>query len=245
MIPAASAYLRVALAALQKVLAERSDALDAAAACFVDAIQRGGLIYVTGSGHSHMLAEEVFYRAGGLIAVYPILEPSLMLHTAAVSSSRLERVPGIAAVAVEGAGVGHDDVLIVASNSGRNAYPVEAARTARRLGAKVVALTSLRHATAVNSRDPSGQRLFEVADVVLDTGVPYGDAAVTVAGHPNPAGPLSTVVGAAMLNAVVVETIARLAAAGQAPDTWVSANIDGPGAAADIGAWSRRVPILR
>jgi uncharacterized phosphosugar-binding protein len=239
-------YLRLAIEALEGVLDTQRHAILTAGTWIAEAVAANRLLYVTGSGHSHMLAEEVFYRAGGLVSVYPILDPALMLHDAAVSSSRVERVPGIAEIRLEAAGVGPGDVLLVASNSGRNAYPVEAALVGRRLGAQVIALTSVPHSRSAASRHASGQRLFEIADLVLDTGIPPGDAAVTLDGLDVRVGPLSTVVGAALLNAVTVEAVARLVEAGVRPDLFVSANVDGTDApAVDLEAWSSRVPPLR
>lgn len=238
--------MRIAIEALEGILETQRGAIRTAGTWIAEAVTADRLLFVTGSGHSHMLAEEVFYRAGGLVAVYPILDPALMLHDAAVSSSGLERVSGIAEIRLEAAGVGPGDVLIVASNSGRNAYPIEAALVGRRLGAKTIALTSVSHSRGVASRHATGQRLFEIADLVLDTGVPPGDAAVSLDGLDVRIGPLSTVAGAALLNAVTVEAVARLVEAGVRPALFVSANVDGADApAVDLAAWSSRIPPLR
>ena len=244
---AADRYLRSALATLERARASQAEVVASAGAWVGEAVAGGHVLAVTGSGHSHMLAEEVFYRAGGLVAVLPILDPALMLHDAAVSSSRIERLPGVAEVRLEAARIGRGDVLVVASNSGRNAYPVEAAIVGRRLGARVVALTSLPHARSVTSRHASGQRLFEVADLVLDTGVPAGDAALDLDGLTTPVGALSTVVAAALLEAVVVAAIEWLLAHGHTPEVFRSANVDraDDADAVDLAAWSARIPPLR
>ncbi len=241
---AAERYLRAALEALDRARSSQGEAITTAATWVGEAVAGGHLLAVTGSGHSHMLAEEIFYRAGGLVAVLPILDPALMLHDAAVSSSRIERLHGVAEVRIEAAGIGAGDVLVVASNSGRNAYPVEAAIVGRRLGARVVALTSLPHARSVASRHDSGRRLFEVADLVLDTGVPPGDAALTLEGSNVPVGPLSTIVGAALLEAVVVGAIAWMLERGIEPQVLRSANVD-DAQQVDLAAWSARIPPLR
>lgn len=244
---AADRYLGSALATLERARASQAAAIASAGAWVGEAVAGGHLLAVTGSGHSHMLAEEIFYRAGGLVAVLPILDPALMLHDAAISSSRMERLTGVAEVRLEAARIGPGDVLVVVSNSGRNAYPIEAAIVGRRLGARVVALTSLPHAHSVTSRHASGQRLFEVADLVLDTGVPAGDAALTLDGLATPVGPLSTVVAAALLEAVVVAAIEWLLAHGHPPAVFRSANVDSADAtdAVDLTAWSARIPPLR
>lgn len=242
---AADHYFSAALAALDAARKTQTAQVQTAARWIADAIAADHLLFVTGSGHSHMLAEEVFYRAGGLAAVYPILDPGLMLHDAALASTQLERVEGIATVRLESAGVGPGDVLLIASNSGRNAFPVEAALEGKRRGAKIIALTSLQHSQSVTSRHSSGQRLFEIADLVLDTGVPAGDAAVELNGLDLPVGPLSTVAGAALMNAVMVQVVANLLATGHTPPVFRSANVGSDFPAEDVAQWSARIPPLR
>ena len=116
--------------------AEQRDRLATAQDWVADALAADGLVYVTGSGHSHMIAEEVFYRAGGAAAVQAILDPALMLHQGAHRSTVLERLEGYAETVLEDYPIGPRDVLFVASNSGRNAFPIEAALFAR-IGADV------------------------------------------------------------------------------------------------------------
>ncbi len=238
-------YLRAATEALERAGDERADAVRTAGSWIADAVGAGGLLAVTGSGHSHMLAEEVFYRAGGLVAVLPILDPALMLHDAAVSGSRVERLSGLAEIRIDAAGIGPDDLLVVASNSGRNAYPIEAALAAQARGTRVVALTSVAHARSVPARHPGGRRLFEIADLVLDTDVPPGDACLSVRGVPVPVGPLSTVVASALLQAAVASAIERLAERGTPPPVLRSANVDDDDDAPDLTEWAKRVPPLR
>ena len=224
---AARRYLDLAGA----VLAEASDAerpaIEAAASAIADCVQRGGMLHTFGTGHSHLLAEEVFYRAGGLARVNPILEPELMLHVGAVASTAHERRSGYAAEILERHPMSLGDVVVVASNSGGNTVTVELAQLARERGATVVALTSVRHATSPASRESSGPRLHELADVVLDNhGVP-GDAVLHLPGLDSAVAPTSTVVGAALLQAVVAETVAILVERGVDPEVFRSANTAG------------------
>lgn len=210
---------------------------------FAEVVAGGGLVYLTGTGHAHMLAEEPFYRAGGLAAVHPVLVPALMLHEGASRGSRLERLPGLAREILSDLALGPGDVLVVASNSGRNAFPVEAALVARERGTPVVALTSVAHGSRVGSRHPSGKKLIEVADVVLDTGAPYGDAIVPLGeGRPTVA-PVSTVAGAFLLNAVFARATELLFERGADPDVFASANVEGgePLAPERLAYWRSRV----
>ncbi|MGZ4484899.1 MAG: sugar isomerase domain-containing protein [Nocardioidaceae bacterium] len=159
-----------------------------------------------------------------------VLEPALMLHEGALKSSALERLPGYAPVLVAQSGVGAGYVVLVVSSSGRNAVPVEFAEAARDRGCTVLAVTSVAHSSAVPSRAPSGCRLFEVADLVLDNGAPAGDAAVPLSGRTERVGPVSTVGGSALVQAVMVGAAALLAARGTDPDVLTSNNVDLPGA---------------
>ena len=123
-----------------------------------------------------MLAEEPFYRAGGLACVYPILETDLMLHEGASKSSGYERLEGLGNLVVSNANLGKGDVLFVASNSGRNCAVIDAAVEAKKRGAITVAITSINHTTQVASRHSSGLNLYQVCDHVLDNGGELGDA---------------------------------------------------------------------
>jgi uncharacterized phosphosugar-binding protein len=116
--------------------------------------------------------------------------------------------------------------VIVASNSGRNAVPVEFAAGSRRRGARVIAITSYTHSNAFPSRTPSGERLLDVADLALDNGSPAGDAAVALPGRRERVGALSTVTGALLAQAIASEAACRLLAMGRDPGVLVSFNVD-------------------
>lgn len=239
-------YHREVRRRLDEATSERRDALERFAARIADTLGAGGLMYLTGTGHAHMMAEEVFYRAGGLAAVHPILVPALMLHEGALRSSRLERLPGLAREVLADHSLGPDDLLVVASNSGRNTFPVEAALVAREAGTPVVALTSVDHGRRVTSRHPSGRKLMEVADLVIDTGAPYGDAAVPLGDGLPAVAPLSTVVGAFLLNAATARAIQLAHERGHAPDVFASANLEGGQtlSAERLAYWRTRVKPL-
>ena len=196
----------------------------------VAALSAGNTVHAFGTGHSHMLAEELFYRAGGLVRVSPILFKGLMLHSSAWLSTRLERLPGLAEALLDNHAVNAGDVVIVASNSGGNAVTSELVAGVRERGARVIAVTSLNHATSSAARS-NGPRLHELADVVIDNGGAVGDAAVMIEGFGQRVAPTSTVVGAAILNAVVAETVQRLVANGHTPEVYSSSNTSGGDAA--------------
>ena len=185
------------------------------------------LVHVFGTGHSHMLAEEGLYRAGGLAPVNAILESGLMLHEGAAVSTRLEKLPGYSPIVADKYGFEEGDLLIVISNSGVNAAPVEMALLAREAGLKVLAISSVGYSKSMKPRPGVSARLYEIADLTLDNLGEPGDAVVEVDGTGLKVGPTSTVIGAALLNAVFVEATCTLAAEGVEPPVYRSSNMPG------------------
>lgn len=225
-IPVADAYLADLAARIEALRRGSAVSLERAVTAMVTAIRADGLIYVFGSGHSHMLAAEAHYRAGGLAAVVPMLSPAMMLHDSAVAGSRLERLPGLVADLFGRLPIGPSDVLVVVSTSGVNAAPVEAAELGKARGATVIAITSERYSSAVAAGRP---RIADIADIVLDNAAPPGDATLEVAPGGPRVGPVSTVIGVALLNAALAETARRLVEADGTAPIYMSANM--PGAA--------------
>lgn len=220
-------YLRTAIDLIARLQLGEWPQLERAAALVADALAAGGTVHTFGSGHSHMLAEEAFYRAGGLVHVRPILFEGLMLHTSAPLSTLLERLPGLATALLDDHSVTHGDALIIASNSGSNAVITEMAVRARERGLRTIAITSLGHAKSEASREQAGRRLHELVDVAIDNGGVVGDAAIDVESVPMRVAPTSTVVGAAIVNAIVAEAVERLARRGIVADVLTSSNVAG------------------
>jgi len=203
------------------------EAMKAAVDVITNAVADGGIVHVAGTGHSHMLAEEVFVRAGGLAAVNAILEPSLMLHTGALKGSFTERLYGYGTILLDYYRVLPGDVLIIVSNSGANTVPVEMALIAKERGIKTIALTAVSYSKEVQSRHPSGKKLYQVADIVIDNrGLP-GDAIVDVEGLEQSVGASSTVTGAVIMNAIFVQVAAELTNKGITPPIFISSKIPG------------------
>lgn len=182
-------------------------------------------VYVFGTGHSHMMAEELHYRAGGLAITVPILCGSIMLQDGAVASSHFERIEGAVRPILDRYGIRDGDVLVVVSNSGVNAAPIEAARYAREKGAAIIALTSVAYSNTIAR---GRTQLLSLADVVLDNDAPSGDAVLEIAGSALKVRPVSTALGVTILNAVFADVAARLVGEGDAP-IYLSANMPGSG----------------
>lgn len=221
-------FIGLCISLLSEIAAREATKIQQAGEMIAESISRDGVIHIFGTGHSHIIAEEAYARAGGLVAVAPMLEPSLMLHEGVDKSAALEKLPGLAKVLLDSHSfdVRPEDVGIIVSNSGRNACPIEMAVLLKERGVKVIAITSMAHATSVASRHPSGKKLHDIADLVLDNmGVP-GDAALEFTGLRTKACPTSTVTGVAILWSVIEAAIEKLAEQGEPPPVLVSQNLD-------------------
>jgi uncharacterized phosphosugar-binding protein len=227
--PAYQKYQQLLTEKLEKAFQQEQEIKDAAS-YISTALKNQGWIYACGTGHSHMLAEEVFYRAGGFARVRPLLLPKLMLHESATGSTDEERKEGYAPLLFQEYEITERDVLIISSNSGRNSVPIELASFAQQKGAKVIVITNLAHSKSVSSRHSSGLKLYQLGDVVLDNFGEIGDAALQLEGLNTPIGPTSTVIGTALLQAILVEATAQLLAQGIVPDIFASSNSDQGGA---------------
>lgn len=211
---------------LKDTAQDEASSMQQAARLMSDACLQGGRIYVFGSGHSHIMAEEVYARAGGLALIKPILPTELMVIDFPRKSTGIERLSGYSAALLEHYNLDAKDVIVIISNSGRNAVPVEMAEAARKKGAKIIALTSLDHSKKTDSRAPSGKKLYELADVVIDNHAPKGDAAFYIDGCKTPAGPVSDFLGIFIMEALVVQVSQNLMEAGMEPPLFTSSNLD-------------------
>jgi len=220
-------YLSRVCGLLSRAAETQLGAVNALARALADTLRTGKTAFLLGTGHSSLLAQELFYRAGGLVRIQPMLEGPLMLHESASKSTLYEREPERAGALMEKYGVGAGDLLLIISNSGRNPLCVEMALRAKAAGCTAVALTSLKHSGAGASRHASGLRLYEAADLVLDNLGELGDACISYEDFPGKAAPTSTVVGAALLQAAAAQAVEYLLEAGEAPEVFASSNIDG------------------
>ncbi len=217
-------YLNKLIALLHKILETQMEVIKKVGEVIAEAIANDGILHVFGVGHSHILAEEVFFRAGGLAPVNVIFEPSLMLHEGVLKSTQLENLTGFAPILLDYYGVNNNDVLLLVSNSGVSAVTVEMAMEAKRRNIPTIAITSVRY-----SKEIKGERkaLFEVADYVIDNLGEPGDALLELPGLAQRVGPSSTVIGAALVNAIVVEAIASLMLKGVQPPVYISSHLPG------------------
>jgi uncharacterized phosphosugar-binding protein len=226
---------------LDRIEAGQVEPVAAAADLIADSIEAGGVLHVFGTGHSEALAMELSGRAGGLIPTNKLaLRDAVLLGdlpAEALADPKAERDPELSRKVWELAPIRPGDVVLIASQSGGNGSTVEMALIAKNAGHTVIALTSLEHSKAITSRHPSGKRLFELADVVIDNGAPHGDAFL-----PMPDGgtvcAISSIASAAIAQALVAEVTSRLIERGVEPPIYRSANVEGGDVHND--AWEAR-----
>lgn len=223
----ATDYLAKAAEAIQKVAETQTDAIGKAAEAFADAVENGKSIFAFGASHSFILAEEMVYRTGGLMLVNPIYPHGMNLFVRPLTAtSQWERVLGLGKEVLASAPIKSGDVLLIASTSGRNAVAIDMAIAAKEQGITTIGITSVSYSSNVTSRHPSGKKLLDLCDIVIDNCAPLGDAAVGIPGFPQKCGPLSSVTGCAIVNSIVAETVKLLVERGIEPPVFISANLD-------------------
>ena len=213
-----NAYYDTVLALLSKIRQTQADVIEAAGKIVGETVRDGGIVHTFGSGHSAAIAYEAHGRAGGLAAVSALIDPMRGLA---------EQVEGYGHALMMPIKLSKTDSMIVISNSGRNALPVEVAMVARASGLRIIAITSLAHSKAITSRHSSGKRLFELADIVIDNMGSPGDACVSLEGFDVTVAPTSTITGAYIMNEITVAAVEWMLANGTEPPVFKSANLDG------------------
>ncbi|MCK1999174.1 SIS domain-containing protein [Psychrobacillus psychrodurans] len=207
---------------LEKVAEQENENIENASKLIAERIKKGGILQLFGCGHSHLLAQEAYYRAGGLVPVAPINIEPLMLHKGALTSSSNEKDPTLIGQYKDQVSFEPNDILIVISTSGRNPAPIDMAFLGKEAGILVISLQSLSYRDQ-EGRHASGKRLEEVVDIVLNTYVPVGDGLLSNKGLQY--GPASTVVGAALLNALICQVIEEISKESEELPVFKSANL--------------------
>ncbi len=197
----------------------------ASAEIISNVISADGLIYVFGCGHSHILAEETFYRAGGLACVSPVFYEPLMLHESASESSLLEKQPGLAEKLLEKTPITGKDALICVSTSGVNAVPVEFAKLVKDRGIPVIGISSDEYISQTPN-NPLGAHLQDICTVCINNYAPYGDACLSP-GTGISITPVSTVASSFIVNSVLAEAVGLCLSRGVDVPVYTSGNIPG------------------
>ena len=220
----AEKYLQRVKAQIDEIEDSQLSVIETAAEWFANTIAAERLVYIFGTGHSHMLAEELFYRAGGLAKIVPMLYSPLMLHESASGSTLAERDPEVVRELMQRYPMSDGDLLVVASNSGRNACPIGLALEAKGRSVRTIAVLNAGHSARWPSRHFSGKRLGDVVDLMIDNCGVEGDACVSVSDGDLSIGAASSITGCLILQMVACRATEMLYAVGKPPDLYQSSN---------------------
>lgn len=219
-------YYEIIKEQMEQQFKEEGNNITEAAKYCAESIKKGRVIHGFGCGHSQIFPMEIFYRAGGLVPVNALLIPHLALFPKAKLSTIQERIEGFAEDYLALENIDSSDTMIIVSVSGRNAMVVDMALAAKKVGMKVIALVSRKFAKSTTSRHSSGKNLADVADVVIDLKCFSGDAALSIEGMEPKFCGTSTVLGVAMMEAIIAQTIEYCVESGYVPPVFVSSNLD-------------------
>ncbi len=213
---------------MAEVFEKEAEKMEEAAQVIALANEQRRSIFAFGCNHAGLITLELFYRTGGMVTVNPVRAPGMMLELSPPTmTSEMERIPGYGKIILNNEPVKEGDVIIIHSVSGRNAVTVDMAECAREKGMTVIVVTNMNTATTVTSRHPSGKMLHDFADILIDNHGDRGDAAIELEGFAQKLASTSTVIGAAILNAVTVRASEILWEKGIKPPVFMSGNIDG------------------
>ena len=193
---------------IEKIVINQKEIFMQLAKLFYQTYKNNGMIYIFGTGHSHMLAEEGHFRAGGFAPICPILNSSLMLHENTILSSSLERTEGVASELLKKYNIKSKDVLMIFTNSGVNQAPIEASYFAKKIKCKTVGVSSKQY-SEIAKKSKYQKKLYEVVDYHIDNYGPPGDALIKI-DNKYSTSPFSTIAGSFILNAILSE-VAELA----------------------------------
>lgn len=201
----------------------------------VERIKMGGRFFVFGTGHSHMVGEEFYARAGGLACIQLIAPMELTLGEHPLKSTQIERISEYANVIMMQYGFKENDCILISSNSGRNAMPIELAILCKEIGMKTFAFTNLKHSMSVTSRHVSKQKLYQVCDYTIDNYGVIGDAMVSMDGVKGKMGASSSIIGMYMAQVLSTLLAKQLVKEKIEPPVFLSANVD------DGDAWNQQI----
>jgi len=225
----ATEYVQRVEELVREVSRSQLDQVRRAAELILASLRADGVVQAFGSGHSEAIAMEIAGRAGGLIPTNRLSLRDLVLYGGEppeILTRELERDPTVAKRIYELAPVRPQDVFVLISSSGVNGSIVEMATLVKERGHPLIALTSVRHSSQMTSRHPSGRKLLDLADVVLDNGAPYGDAVLELPGG-TATGAVSTITSALLAQMIVAEVVRAMLEAGEPPPVYRSVNVVG------------------
>lgn len=221
-------YFKRISALIKKIEDEEMEKIELSINLIVEAIKNKNNLFVFGASHASIISQELFYRAGGLVNINPIFEPSIMLDMRPVTfTSEMERLKDYGTKIARKTYIREKDIVICHSVSGRNDVMIDFTIEAKKRGAKIIGITNMKYSKSVKSRHISGKKLYELSDIVIDNNGEIGDACISFENLAQKVGPTSTISGALIVNSIVCGVVERLLDKEIEPPIFYSANIDG------------------
>lgn len=216
-------YYKTLLNILETINTTQRSKMENAAKIVSETINNNGIIYVFGCGHSHLVALDSFYRAGGLANVSAVLDTDLMLHNGAAKSSHMEKMSGLAGAIIKRYCMTPNDTLVIISTSGKNAVPVEMAIEAGKIGVKTIGIVSSAY---FKDEKKAGKLLYECVDTYVDNCVPHGDAVIDIYHTKAKMGSVSTVASSFILQSILLDAAEKSARNNIELPVYMSGNVD-------------------
>lgn len=221
-------YVKHLISMMQQVEETQWEKIDKGGREIANAIKNKNSIFIFGASHAGILAQEMFYRTGGLAVLNAILPSEFMLNTRPiVQTSDMEKLDGYPTVILNNTPIKKEDVLIVHSVSGRNTAAIEMAMEAKNRGVFTIGITNMTYTTKVTSRHKSGKKLCDVCDIVIDNCGDFEDSSMMLEGMEQKIAPTSSVIGCTIVNMILIRTVEYLLELGIEPPVFHSANVDG------------------
>lgn len=207
-----SLYQEKIISILQTIIADEKDSMEQATDILIKAQLEKRSIFIFGASHAGLLSQEMYYRAGGLININPIFADSVLVNVSPISmTTKMEQLEGYGKIIFETSNINTNDVLILHSVSGRNPVVIDMALKAKELNVTVIAITNVKYSKSVNSRHSSGNNLYQLADVVIDSHGEIGDAICSLPNDLQKVGPASTITSCFIMNSIITDVAFKLA----------------------------------
>jgi len=221
-------YVNHLISIMHKVEETQWEEIDQSSLKIANTINGKHSVFIFGASHAGILAQEMFYRTGGLAVLNAILPSEFMLNTRpVVQTSAMEKLDGYPAIILSNTPIKSGDVLILHSVSGRNTAAIEMAMEAKKLGVFTIGITNMTYTNAVTSRHKSGKKLCDVCDIIIDNCGDFEDSSMMLDGMQQKIAPTSSVVGCTIVNMLLIRTVEYLLEMKIEPPIFHSANVDG------------------
>jgi len=220
-------YLEIIKSIFDTIIKEERESIEKAAEAFANTIEKRKPVHFFATGHTQAAVIDMFNRGGELYAYNGILDPALSVINGALRTTFVERLHGYAETIANYYELREGETIVIISNSGINAVPIEMAMEAKKRGLTTIGITSISWSKAMSSRHSSGKKLHEVVDIVIDNHVPIGDAVIDIPGMFPKVAPVSNIVNCAILHMISIKACELLLKRGIEPPVRIIHNVSG------------------